>query len=124
VSQIANAEDIAGSTTELGRSSSKSSKRSKGEPAAIKYMSADYMKADVRDLGAVIADMLMELVRINDPLPFKNEQLTRFHSRLVLHSLIVLEPLLIIQLGLLRGFLYTTISIDSLSMPHCILLYC
>jgi len=81
VSQIANAEDIAGSTTELGRSSSKSSKRSKGEPAAIKYMSADYMKADVRDLGAVIADMLMELVRINDPLPFKNEQLTRFHSR-------------------------------------------
>jgi hypothetical protein len=46
-------------------------------------MPKDYMLCDVRDLGHVIADMLMELVRINDPLPFKNSNLTRFHSRYV-----------------------------------------
>jgi hypothetical protein len=55
-------------------------KRARGE-ASAKVMPLDYMKCDVRDLGIVIADMLMELIRINDPLPVRNEQLTRYHSR-------------------------------------------
>jgi len=64
-----------------GSTTGSPTKRIKGETRAAKVMPAEYMKCDVRDLGVVIADMLMELVRINDPLPFKNEQLTRFHSR-------------------------------------------
>lgn len=59
------------------------SKRAKGPKMDSKVMPRDYMKCDVKDLGHVIADMLMELVRINDPLPFKNSSLTRFHSRYV-----------------------------------------
>ena len=58
------------------------SKKARGE-MPVKVMPLDYMKCDVRDLGIVISDMLLELVRINDPLPFKNENLTRYHSRLV-----------------------------------------
>lgn len=55
-------------------------KRVRGE-SNVKVMPLDYMKCDVRDLGIVIADMLLELIRINDPLPVRNEQLTRYHSR-------------------------------------------
>jgi hypothetical protein len=55
-------------------------KRARGE-ASAKVMPTDYMKCEVRDLGIVIADMLMELIRINDPLPVRNDQLTRYHSR-------------------------------------------
>ncbi|KAF2398151.1 cyclin-domain-containing protein [Trichodelitschia bisporula] len=58
-----------------------SNKRARAEDPAMKVMPVDYTKCDVRDLGVVIADMLMELVRINDPLPFQNDKLTRFHSR-------------------------------------------
>ncbi|KIV98452.1 hypothetical protein, variant [Verruconis gallopava] len=55
-------------------------KKPRGE-TSVKVMPLDYMKCDVRDLGIVISDMLMELIRINDPLPVRNEQLTRYHSR-------------------------------------------
>jgi hypothetical protein len=65
------------STPDLGSPS----KRARGPKMEDKIMPRDYMKCDVKDLGHVIADMLMELVRINDPLPFKNSNLTRFHSR-------------------------------------------
>jgi hypothetical protein len=58
-------------------------KKARGHRAEDKVMPKDYMLCDVKDLGHVIADMLMELVRINDPLPFKNSNLTRFHSRCV-----------------------------------------
>ena len=71
------------------------SKRARGDSSA-KVMPLDYMKADVRDLGIVIADMLMELIRINDPLPVRNEQLTRYHSRCVVdHILHLLLHMLI-----------------------------
>lgn len=33
------------------------------------------------DLGILISDMLLDLVRINDKIPLKDGQLTRFHSR-------------------------------------------
>jgi hypothetical protein len=66
------------------------SKRARGD-SSVKVMPLDYMKADVRDLGIVIADMLMELIRINDPLPVRNEQLTRYHSRCVLCNLCVVR---------------------------------
>jgi hypothetical protein len=56
------------------------SKRAKGS-SVPKVMPLDYMQCDVRDLGIVISDMLLELIRINDPLPVRNEQLTRYHSR-------------------------------------------
>ena len=59
------------------------SKRARGE-ASRKIMPLDYMKCDIRDLGIVISDMLLELIRINDPLPVRNEQLTRYHSRFVI----------------------------------------
>jgi hypothetical protein len=55
-------------------------KRSKTQPS-VKVMPRNYMEGDVRDLGYIIAHMLMELNRINDPLPFDPDRLTRFHSR-------------------------------------------
>ena len=58
-------------------------KRIRGDKP-VKIMPLDYMKCDVRDLGIVIADMLLELIRINDPLPhLENKYLTRYHSRYV-----------------------------------------
>lgn len=59
------------------------SKRARGPEMAPKAMPRDYMRADLKDIGHVIADMLQELVRINDPLPLTNAHLTRFHSRYV-----------------------------------------
>jgi hypothetical protein len=58
-------------------------KKTKATPSGIIIMPRDYMKCDVRHLGVVISHMLMELVHLNDPMPFKNDKLTRFHSRYV-----------------------------------------
>ncbi|GME60994.1 Cyclin-like protein [Neofusicoccum parvum] len=46
-----------------------------------KAMPVLYETCDVKDLGVLISDMLMELVRLNDGLPLQDGQLTRFHSR-------------------------------------------
>ncbi|KAH7046671.1 cyclin-domain-containing protein [Macrophomina phaseolina] len=47
----------------------------------VKIMPVKYETCDVKDLGVLISDMLMELVRLNDGLPLQDGQLTRFHSR-------------------------------------------
>ncbi|KAK7720143.1 Pho80p cyclin [Botryosphaeria dothidea] len=47
----------------------------------VKVMPVKYETCDVKDLGVLISDMLMELVRLNDGLPLQDGQLTRFHSR-------------------------------------------
>ncbi|KAF2097648.1 cyclin-domain-containing protein [Rhizodiscina lignyota] len=44
-------------------------------------MPLKYEDCDVKDLGVLVSDMLLELVRHNDSLPLKDGQLTRFHSR-------------------------------------------
>ncbi|KAF2755641.1 cyclin-domain-containing protein [Pseudovirgaria hyperparasitica] len=44
-------------------------------------MPLSYERCDVKDLGVLISDMLLELVRLNDLIPLKDGQLTRFHSR-------------------------------------------
>jgi hypothetical protein len=46
-----------------------------------KAMPKDYMKCNALDLGAVVADMLVELIQINDEVLPKAGILTRFHSR-------------------------------------------
>ena len=43
-------------------------------------MPKEYMKCNPTDLGVIIADMLLELIAINDEVPPKGV-LTRFHSR-------------------------------------------
>jgi len=47
----------------------------------VKIMPLKYETCDVKDLGVLVADMLMELVRLNDERPLQDGQLTRFHSR-------------------------------------------
>ncbi|KAF2084741.1 cyclin-domain-containing protein, partial [Saccharata proteae CBS 121410] len=47
----------------------------------VKIMPARYETCEVKDLGVLISDMLMELVRLNDGLPLQDGHLTRFHSR-------------------------------------------
>lgn len=47
----------------------------------IKTMPLRYETCDPKDLGVLIADMLMELIRLNDKIPLKDGKLTRFHSR-------------------------------------------
>jgi hypothetical protein len=91
-----------------GRRTSRESARSAGEPSAVpkeastvlqvpaspakrarpqepnvKVMPLQYETCDVKDLGVLISDMLMELVRLNDGYPLRDGTLTRFHSRCV-----------------------------------------
>lgn len=56
-------------------------KRPRPDAPAMKPMPARYENSDVRDLGKIIADMLMELIRTNDAIPLQDGGLTRFHSR-------------------------------------------
>ena len=44
-------------------------------------MPLQYETCDMKDLGVLVSDMLMELVRLNDDMPLRDGQLTRFHSR-------------------------------------------
>lgn len=40
-----------------------------------------YENSNPKDLGVLIANMLMELIRLNDQIPLRDGRLTRFHSR-------------------------------------------
>lgn len=55
-------------------------KKTKSKQRA-KAMPKEYMKCNALDLGAVVADMLVELIQINDEVLPKAGILTRFHSR-------------------------------------------
>ena len=69
-----------GNTT-LNRQSSSSSKRARPQDPSVKVMPLKYETCDIKDLGVLVSDMLMELVRLNDDIPLQDGQLTRFHSR-------------------------------------------
>lgn len=69
-------------STSRNSSDSSPSKRAKAN-GTKKVLPANYAECDVTDLGILISDMLMELVRINDKIPLRDGQLTRFHSRYV-----------------------------------------
>lgn len=56
-------------------------KRAKPEPGSLKIMPLKYETCNPKDLGVLIANMLMELIRINDQIPLRDGRLTRFHSR-------------------------------------------
>lgn len=56
-------------------------KRARTQDPNLKVMPLKYETCDVKDLGVLISDMLMELVRLNDGIPLRDGQLTRFHSR-------------------------------------------
>jgi hypothetical protein len=46
----------------------------------VKIMPLKYETCNPKDLGFLISNMLLELIRLNDKLPL-NGRLTRFHSR-------------------------------------------
>ncbi|KAF1827278.1 cyclin-domain-containing protein, partial [Dissoconium aciculare CBS 342.82] len=56
-------------------------KRSRPSPGTLKIMPRKYETCNPKDLGALVANMLMELIRINDQIPLRDGRLTRFHSR-------------------------------------------
>lgn len=56
-------------------------KRARPEPGSLKVMPLKYETCNPKDLGVLIANMLMELIRINDQIPLRDGRLTRFHSR-------------------------------------------
>ncbi|KAJ4347877.1 Pho80p cyclin [Didymosphaeria variabile] len=56
-------------------------KRARPQSGTIKVMPLKYETCDMKDLGILVSDMLMELVRLNDDMPLRDGQLTRFHSR-------------------------------------------
>ncbi|KAH7393015.1 cyclin-domain-containing protein [Pyrenochaeta sp. MPI-SDFR-AT-0127] len=56
-------------------------KRARPQDPNVKIMPLQYETCDVKDLGILISDMLMELVRLNDGYPLRDGTLTRFHSR-------------------------------------------
>lgn len=56
-------------------------KRARPEPGSLKVMPVKYETCNPKDLGVLIANMLSELIRINDHIPLRDGRLTRFHSR-------------------------------------------
>lgn len=56
-------------------------KRARPQDPAVKVMPLKYETCNVKDLGILISEMLMDLVRLNDQVPLRDGQLTRFHSR-------------------------------------------
>ncbi|KAF1990914.1 cyclin-domain-containing protein [Aulographum hederae CBS 113979] len=56
-------------------------KRPRQNENGDKIMPQQYELCDCKELGVLVADMLLELVRLNDQIPLKDGQLTRFHSR-------------------------------------------
>ncbi|KAK5122846.1 hypothetical protein LTR85_003761 [Meristemomyces frigidus] len=56
-------------------------KRSRSEPVTVKIMPRQYWTCNPKDLGVLISNMLMELIRLNDQIPLRDGRLTRFHSR-------------------------------------------
>lgn len=70
-----------GDTTLNRQSSSSSSKRARPQNPSVKVMPLKYETCDIKDLGVLVSDMLMELVRLNDGIPLQDGRLTRFHSR-------------------------------------------
>jgi hypothetical protein len=56
-------------------------KRSRPESATLKVMPRQYWTCNPKDLGVLISNMLMELIRLNDRIPLRDGKLTRFHSR-------------------------------------------
>ncbi|KAK5111816.1 hypothetical protein LTR62_004736 [Meristemomyces frigidus] len=56
-------------------------KRSRPDPVAVKQMPRIYWTCNPKDLGVLISNMLMELIRLNDRIPLRDGKLTRFHSR-------------------------------------------
>jgi hypothetical protein len=69
------------SSLSLVNSLPSSTKKSRINSPNMKIMPRNYMECDIRELGIIIADMLMELIRLNDKLPPRDGFLTRFHSR-------------------------------------------
>lgn len=59
------------------------SKKTRLNPSKAIVMPKDYTAASIREIGNIIADMLQELINVNDSIPAKQGQLTRFHSRSV-----------------------------------------
>jgi hypothetical protein len=65
------------------RTHSPSSRSTRSAYVAVKILPTNYEFCDVDDLAVLIADMISELIQINDQLPLKDRGLTRFHSRFV-----------------------------------------
>ena len=70
-------------TSAVLRVPSSPAKRARPHEPNVKVMPLLYETCDVKELGVLISDMLMELVRINDEQPLRDGTLTRFHSRYV-----------------------------------------
>ncbi|KAI7541442.1 cyclin-domain-containing protein [Hortaea werneckii] len=56
-------------------------KKSRQEPGTEKIMPRLYWTCSPKELGVLISNMLMELIRLNDQIPLRDGRLTRFHSR-------------------------------------------
>jgi hypothetical protein len=54
------------------------------EQGAVKVLPAEYTLCPVEDLVVLIADMLSEVIQVNDQIIIRNDDRTRFHSRFVL----------------------------------------
>jgi hypothetical protein len=68
-------------TSTIPQVPSSPAKRARQQEPNVKVMPLLYETCDVKDLGVLISDMLMELVRLNDGYPLRDGTLTRFHSR-------------------------------------------
>lgn len=58
-------------------------KRLRTGETTVKMMPRPYELCNPKDLGVLIANMLLELIRLNDNIPLRDGKLTRFHSRSV-----------------------------------------
>ncbi|KAH9844874.1 nuc-1 negative regulatory protein preg-like [Teratosphaeria destructans] len=65
----------------LSASSAGSKRARPNETGEVKSMPRAYETCNPKDLGILISNMLMELIRLNDQIPLRDGRLTRFHSR-------------------------------------------
>ena len=77
---------VGATTTASAPTSTSPLKRPKTQKRGSKLLPIHYEHCEVEDIVILIADMIAELIHTNDNLPLQDGVLTRFHSRLVLHS--------------------------------------
>lgn len=73
--------DVRATPSQRRDSEESQAKRAKASDSAPRALPFEYENCPVSDLVQVICEMLIDLIRINDPLPLQDGGLTRFHSR-------------------------------------------
>ncbi|KAK3723776.1 Pho80p cyclin [Vermiconidia calcicola] len=117
-------------TAESTQTSASAPKKSRADSGSVKVMPMLYQNCNSKTLGVMIAIMLMDLIRLNDQIPLRDDQLTRFHSRAppgisvhdylqrLIHHATISPPILLSMVWYIDRLcqLYPTFTLNSLTV--------